>query len=219
MARPASAGLMPLRTIPAMLLRLSWPCVSIESPVKSVLECTCWGRLIVAYAPTHRFSLKYSVAWAVMETLRMAKPAMSACYFALGVVSTGGWLLLALLLLWHPPAVTQWFALPLSGFPEPYSHVGPVVLLVLLIPIGPLLGFTSRTMWKQAGVPARKPAWVRDLPMIFLVVGLFMGLIFVNRGTAAITSGSLAVFAAQLTSTIAIGRYGLRRGTAQAERR
>jgi hypothetical protein len=74
-------------------------------------------------------------------------------------------------------------------------------------------------MWKQAGVPARKPAWVRDLPMIFLVVGLFMGLIFVNRGTAAITSGSLAVFAAQLTSTIAIGRYGLRRGTAQAERR
>jgi hypothetical protein len=55
--------------------------------------------------------------------------------------------------------------------------------------------------------------------MIFLVVGLFMGLIFVNRGMAAITSRSLAVFAAQLTSTIAIGRYGLRRGTAQAERR
>jgi hypothetical protein len=75
----------------------------------------------------------------------MAKPAVTACYFALGVASTGVWLLIALLLLWQPAVVTGWFAQPLSGFPEPYSHVGPVVLPVLLIPVGLLLGFSSRS--------------------------------------------------------------------------
>jgi hypothetical protein len=144
----------------------------------------------------------------------MAKPAVTVCYFALGVVSTSGWLLIALLLLWQPAVVSGWMNLPLPWFPEPYSHVGAVAPLVLLIPVGLLLGFSSRALWQQAGVPARKPAWVRDLPMLFLGLGLFMGLILVGRGTAAITYGWLAVFAAQLTSTIAVGRYGLRRGQA-----